>query len=168
MMVEFIEGATITDQPASEYPDPLPFATYPGNGRELLRLTKGDTCRHEYGLNHQILTGQTSCGYCGRDFTAEYNTWLMMALDHVIPANVCEAMALRPEWMNSHSNRVLCCSACNGFKNRWKPEVPPICPSTLDEFFNMRDAMFIERRSDVRQSQIDERRFFESRPWEKR
>ena len=90
----------------------------------------------------------------------------MMALDHVIPANVCRAMDLPREWSDSHSNRVLCCSACNGFRNRWKPEAPPICPKTEDDFFKMRDDMFIARRSDVRQSHIDELKYFESKPWE--
>ena len=148
--------------------DPLPFDTYPGNGRELLPLAKGDNCRHGYGLNHQRITGQTSCAYCPRDFTAAYSDWLMMALDHVIPASVCVTMYLDKKWADSHSNRVLCCSACNGFRNRWKPKTPLVCPATEAEFFDMRDAVFMARREEVRKRAAAERAFFDSKPWKEK
>jgi 5-methylcytosine-specific restriction endonuclease McrA len=144
----------------------LPFQSYPGEGRKLLPRVKGDSCRHGYGLNHQRLTGQSCCAYCGRDFTVDYGNWLMMALDHVIPANLCEATGIPREWSDSHSNRVLLCSACNGFKNRWAPEDALVCPTTEAEFFDMRDAMFIERRQAVIKRDVEERAFFDSKPWE--
>ena len=107
----------------------LPFASYPSEGRALLGRVRGANCRHEYGLRHQRLTGQECCAYCALDFTSCYENWLMMALDHVVPASVCLGASVPIEWMDDHANRVLCCAACNGFKNRWKPTEPLICPS---------------------------------------
>jgi hypothetical protein len=158
----------MTDQPSIECAEPLPFNSYPSNGREILPLASGSNCRHEYGLRHQRLTGQSNCAFCGRDFTKSYDNWLMMALDHVIPAVVCKAMDLPKKWMDSHSNRMLCCSACNGFKNRWEPDDPLVCPETDARFFDMRDAVFIARREEVRERYAEEERFFDSKPWEKK
>jgi hypothetical protein len=51
-----------------------------------------------------------------------YEHWLMMAYDHVVPASVCVAAGIHVEWIGDIINRVLCCAACNGFKNCWKPK----------------------------------------------
>jgi hypothetical protein len=146
--------------------DLLPFVSYPSQGRMLIGRVRGGNCRHEYGLRHQRLTGQTSCAYCNLDFTLCYENWLMMALDHVIPASVCSSTGIHIEWMDDHANRVLCCAACNGFKNRWTPDEPLACPTTLDGFFDIRDSIFILRRYQILQSHISERRFYEGKPWE--
>ena len=146
----------------------LPFASYPSEGRALLGRVRGANCRHEYGLRHQRLTGQECCAYCALDFTSCYENWLMMALDHVVPASVCLGASVPIEWMDDHANRVLCCAACNGFKNRWKPTEPLICPTSLDGFFDLRDSIFAIRRAHILQSHKNERTFFDGKPWEKR
>lgn len=52
-------------------------------------------------------TGQTRCAYCDVDFTAGYETWLTMALDHVVPASVCTSLNVPEEWREDYSNSVL-------------------------------------------------------------
>ena len=149
------------------HPETLPFASYPSQGRVLLGRVHGANCRHEYGLQHQRLTGQTACGYCGLDFTSRYENWLMMALDHVIPASVCHGASIPIEWIDDHANRLLCCAACNGFKNRWKPAEPLICPTSIEAFFDTRDAIYVLRKDPILQSHKNERAFFDGKPWER-
>ncbi len=159
----------MTRQESADNREPLPFDSYPFLGRNLFLRVRGyGGSRLGYALRHMQHTGQTSCSFCGLDLTSTYENWLTISLDHVVPANICRLLGICDEWTDDHSNRVLCCAACNAFKNKWTPEVPPECPTTLDEFFNMRDAMFIERRSHVRQRHIDERRSFDSKPWDKK
>jgi len=148
---------------------PLLFVSYPSEGRALIARVKGNGgCRCGYGLRHQQYTGQTCCAYCGLDFTSRYENWLMMALDHVVPASVCLEASIPIEWMDDHANRVLCCSACNGFKNRWQPAEPLVCPTSLEGFFDLRDSIFVIRREHILQSQADARAFFERKLWDNR
>lgn len=111
-------------------------------------------------------TGLTTCAYCGRDFAASYEAWLTMALDHVVPVNVCHANGLPEEWREDVSNRVLACSACNGFRNRYEPPEGSY-PTTFDAFYDLRDRIFEERRGLIAQSHESDRRFFEAHPWNK-
>lgn len=128
----------------------------------------GTNCRRGYGLQFMRTTGQTVCAYCGGDFASSYDTWLTMALDHVVPISVCIAMTLPSEWREDASNRVLACGACNGFRNRYlSPEVTG-GPLTLDDFYDLRDRIFVERRELIAESHIADRAFFESQPWRTR
>ena len=141
--------------------EPLPFESYPGQGRILLgRPKRTDNCRHGYGLEFMQLTGQRTCAYCGIDLTARYELWLMMALDHVVPGSVCAAWNLSRDWEEDYSNRVLCCSACNTFDNRYTPKLIQ-CPTTLEEFFQVRDAIFVERRKRIEEKHKQEHTFFD-------
>lgn len=139
---------------------PLPFDNYPDNGRKLLGQARGDNCRHGYGLHFIKLTRQTTCAYCGIDLTQIYENWLNMALDHVIPQSVCNAWGIPEEWREDYSNRVLCCTTCNTFGNRYTPKDFK-CPTTLEEFHNLRDAIFIERKRRILERHEKERAFFE-------
>jgi 5-methylcytosine-specific restriction endonuclease McrA len=151
-----------------EEPDMVPFDRYPGEGRELLGRVAGANCRHEYGLAFMQRTGQTRCAYCDADFAASYETWLTMALDHVVPASVCDSMAIPENWGEDYSNRVLACAACNGFRNRYSPIDNIAWPTTLEAFYDLRDRIFAQRRKLIADSHKAERAFFDSRPWEAR
>lgn len=88
-----------------------------------------------------------------------------MALDHVIPDNVCKAWHLPEEWTQDNSNRVLCCTACNTFGNQYRPSNMKV-PTSLEEFFYVRDQVFVERKALILERHKKERAFFETKPWE--
>lgn len=142
----------------------LPFANYPDQGRKLLGPVSGGNCRYGYGLKFQRLTRQDHCAYCGLDLVSTYENWLTMALDHVIPDNVCKSMGVSEEWNQDYSNRVLCCTACNTFGNRYKPTSVKI-PKTLEEFYDLRDKIFAERKALILERHKKEHLFFETKPW---
>ncbi len=140
--------------------DPLPFKSYPQHGRERIGLVHGSNCRHEYGREFIFKTKQTHCAYCGLDLMSTYENWLNMALDHVVPHNVCQTWKVPSEWSEDYSNRVLSCTTCNTFGNRYVPkDLHP--PTTLEEFYDRRDKIFAERRRLIRQRHQKERTFFE-------
>jgi len=143
----------------------LPFESYPHHGRVLLGSVGGDNCRRGYGLQFMQRTGQTRCAYCGVDFTASYEIWLTMALDHVVPASVGKGMCIPLEWTEDCASKVLACAACNSFHNRYKPPSSILCPKNLEEFFNLRDAIFLERKGLIAARHISEREFFEQSKW---
>lgn len=147
-----------------QYSDPLPFDYYPFLGRRLLGRVSGDNCRHGYGLKFMQLTRQTKCAYCGLDLVATYENWLTLALDHVVPHNVCLAWGLSEDWREDFSNRILCCTTCNTFGNRYSPTGLQR-PSTLEEFYILRDAIFVERRRNIIDRHRQERTFFERKLW---
>jgi len=144
----------------------LPFDNYPAFGRQLLGRAPGANCRREYGLAFMRRTGQTRCAYCGVDFSSTYETWLTMALDHVVPASVCKALQVPDDWREDCANRALACAACNGFRNRYAPTFDVVLPLTLDTFFDLRDRIFAERKDLITASHVAERTFFDDRPWE--
>src|SRR5262245_17244762 len=124
----------------------MPFDAYPDAGRVLLGRITGSNCRHGYGMTFMQVTGQTSCAYCGLDLVASFEAFLQMALDHVVPKNVCKGLALPIDWAEDCINKVLACSACNGFDNRFTLQGPCDCPSTLEAFCELRDRIFAERK----------------------
>ncbi|MDD1779277.1 MAG: hypothetical protein LUQ65_14010 [Candidatus Helarchaeota archaeon] len=142
----------------------LPFQDYPFQGRQLLGKVPGGNCRHEYGLRFMRLTQQTRCAYCGMDLVNIYENWLNMALDHVVPHNVCLAWELPEEWREDYSNRVLCCTTCNTFGNRYTPQGLKR-PATLEEFYEVRDAIFVERKRNILERHKAERAFFAKKLW---
>jgi hypothetical protein len=144
----------------------LPFDDYPGKGRQLLGPVHGANCRREYGLAFMRKARQTTCAYCGQDLVATYQSWLTMALDHVVPVSVCISLGIPAEWREDCSNKVLCCAACNGFANRYKPTIDPGAPASLDTFYALRDHIFAERKQLIAERHESEREFFELRRWE--
>lgn len=144
----------------------LLFDSYPESGRILLGRAKGIVCRRGYGLDFMRKTGQVACAYCHSDFTASYEKWLTMALDHVVPVSVCLALEIPFEWREDCSNKVLSCAACNGFRNRYKPTIEVSTPLTLDDFYDLRDHIFSERSKLIAESHRADLEFFLSRPWE--
>ncbi len=112
------------------------------------------------------LTGAKNCAYCGLDLTARFEDWLTGVLDHGVPVSVCKKMGIDLSWVWNYSNTVLTCGACNGFCNRYKPKADCIVPTTITEFYDLRDKIFLERRELIRARRAAELTYFESRPWD--
>lgn len=139
----------------------LPFVTYPGGGRRLLGQPGGANTRREDGLDFARITGATACPYCGTDFRSDYRAWLTLVLDHAVPSSVCRDLSIPTEWANDYANRVLACGACNGFDNKYRPKFQVASPTTLDEFFALRDRVFADRVQRIQACHEQERAFYE-------
>jgi hypothetical protein len=145
--------------------DELPFTTYPGGGRDQLKQRPGWNTRHVDGPEFMRITGAKTCAYCGLDFTARFEDWLTMVLDHVVPRSICRNMEIDATWVWNYSNAVLACAACNGFCNRYKLEVDCTVPMTLPEFYDLRDKIFRERQLLILARRAQERTYFETKPF---
>jgi hypothetical protein len=142
----------------------LPFVNYPHQGRLLAGRVSGGNCRHGYGLKFMKEARQTRCAYCDLDIAGVYENWLNMALDHVVPVSVCQELKIPLEWCNDYSNCVLSCAACNGFGNRYSPK-NAASPTTLEEFYDLRDTIFVERKKLILEKHAQERAFYLKKPW---
>lgn len=142
-----------------------PFVDYPLGGYNRIGSVSGSNCRHGYGRDFMLKTGQTKCAYCGVDFTSSYETWLTMALDHVVPTSVCQSFNISSGWSEDCSNIVLACTACNSFLNRYSPPKGISILRTLTEFYSLRDRVFKERTSLIARKHEEEKAFFKSQPW---
>ena len=146
-----------------------PFDRYPKNGLEILPVPSAKSnARHGYGLELQCCTKQTSCAYCGVSLVDDYYHWLLLSVDHVIPKKECQRLNLPKDWRESISNLVICCSACNGFDNHYKiPWDEPDGSWNIDRFFQLRNRVFEDRKTRILKRHEEERKLFQSRPWEK-
>lgn len=146
----------------------MPFDSYPGSGSELLGRCAGANCRHEYGLKLQRLTGQTTCAYCGLSLIDTYEHWLLMVVDHVIPARTGVAFGIPQSWLGDFCNTVLACSGCNGLRCRYELPSTAVIPPDINGFVMLRDAIFAVRKDLILAAMQIEREFHRSRPWEHR
>lgn len=146
-----------------------PFDTYPSEESKLrdpLRPT--DNCRHGYGLDLQNRTGQTRCAYCGISLVDDYYHWLLLAVDHVVPASEGKRLGIPPEILEGLVNKVLVCSGCNGFSNRYAAvHETPRANWTLQEFIELRDRVFAERKLRIAERRAEEVAFFDGKPWKR-
>jgi hypothetical protein len=142
----------------------LPFASYPARGRKLLGRPRADNCRHGYGLELLRLTGRTQCAYCDTNLVDTYEHWLTLSTDHVVPVRLCKDLGIPEDWQEDRSNRVICCLACNTFRNRYTPANPAL-PTTLEQFYKLRDRFFCERKKCILESRQTEQEFFKTKPW---
>ena len=69
----------------------LPFDSYPNGGRRLREL----------------------------DLFADYHRWLLLPVDHVVPAGVARGLEIPAAIYEDAINLVLACAGCNGFDNRY-------------------------------------------------
>jgi len=146
-----------------------PFASYPKWGEvDPLPVRGMTTCRTGYAARLQQLTGQTSCAYCGMDLVDTFEHWLLVSVDHVIPQNVATKDASWGKWVHNLYNTVLCCSACNGFLNRFRLPLNAQAPATFDEFCRIRDEVFETRRKRLEKRWTEERAAYDSKPWQAR
>lgn len=143
-----------------------PFSKYPDGGRKLLGPVTGANCRRGYGLQFFRLTGVGSCAYCRADLTGSYNAWLTIALDHAVPASLGQELKIPEKWLDDFSNRVLACGACNTFDNRYDPSFQPRRPRNLEEFFVLRNRVFLDRKARILTCHKRERAFF-MRHWQR-
>src|SRR5947209_5141475 len=98
-----------------------PFDAYPSGGQILLGKPKNQAnCRYGYGLELQLLTGQTKCAYCQVSLIDDYYHWLLMSVDHVVPKGEALRLGVPLEYYEDFINLVLCCTGCNGFGNRYR------------------------------------------------
>lgn len=86
----------------------------------------------------------TTCVYCGRELGEPYIAWLDISVDHVISSEAAKKLGYPREWIDDVTNLVTCCLACNGFLSRYP--VPDSVPTTREEFFDLRDRHFREKR----------------------
>jgi hypothetical protein len=151
----------------------FPFDEYPEGGRKRLGPPRNsDNCRHGYCRDFQRKTKQTRCAYCGVDLTHDYYRWLLVQLDHVIPVQEGLRLGIPQGLLEDATNRVLCCSGCNGFDNRYRIEHEATHDAAYweenecHEFYQLRDRVFQERFRRIAQRRMEEMRFFDGRPWE--
>lgn len=139
--------------------DQLPFEAYPGGGRQLLGIPRwGDgTARRSYGRQVHELCG-FRCAYCDLDL-GTFEGWLQLSIDHFVAQQMVK-IGYPKEWVLDTINVVACCMACNGLFNR-DPAVGEI-PATLEAFLAVRDALFVARRSRIRERRDQERAWFGS------
>ena len=107
----------------------------------------------------------TPAAYCAMSLVETYEQWLMMSVDHVVPTRTGQVFGIPDDWLADYANIVLCCSACNGFGNRYKLMPDVVSPTNLDDFFSIRDRVFSERKKLILLSHEKERAFYEKKPW---
>ena len=142
-----------------------PFDRYPGGGRELLGPGRGANARHEYGLKLQRVTGETTCAYCGVSLVDDFYRWLLLQVDHAVPAGEARRLGVPRTYYEDLVNLVLACSGCNGFDNRHAVAREPQAVWTLAEFLALRDEVFAGRRQRVAERRARELVFFRAQPW---
>ena len=156
-------STSLTESPAD--PDiQLPFRRYPQQGRALLGKRSVTNCRRGYGLTLRELAGSDCCVFCGLNLFENYHHWLLLQVDHVIPTTMGLRLGIPVDWLEDYSNAALACSACNSFQNHFDALDVTEPPQTLDEFFDLRDAVFRARLPGVQRAQEAERGFFERLP----
>lgn len=148
-----VAGATRTD--------PSPFARYPHGGRIPFGKHGGDNARRGYGRRLHLLTGERRCAYCGLDLYADYERWLLLQVDHVVPTGVARQLAIPVAFTENPINLVLACAGCNGFDNRYIDIAEPRADWDLDGFLALRDATFAVRFERIAARRAAERAFFD-------
>jgi hypothetical protein len=142
-----------------------PFDDYPkeeSNLRKGLRNT--GNCRHGYGLDLQSRTGQTTCAYCGLSLVDDYNHWLLLCVDHVVPVSEGRHLGISADLVGGLVNQVLCCAGCNGLDNRYVIEDTAAKTDwSLDEFVKLRDETFLVRGRRIAERRAEEIAFFDTR-----
>ena len=136
-----------------------PFDDYPGGGYAILRTLKGSNARREYG-HWLVERGQSSCAYCKVSLVDSYENWLLLTVDHIIPAKEGRRLGIPKRWYESYNNIVLACSGCNGFRNRYQLEDERKDSWKESEFFALRDRVFVERSVLIEEARISEMKFY--------
>ena len=118
--------------------------------------------RREDGLWLMDHAGQSRCAYCGVSLVDDYNHWLLLNVDHVVPVSECKRLGIPEEWHHSFSNAVLACSGCNMFDNRYTVSWERRREGWEDpDFVELRDRVFQERTARILSRREDETRFFD-------
>jgi hypothetical protein len=96
-----------------------------------------------------------------------FEHWLLMSIDHVLPISEARRLGVPQRFVEDAINRVLCCSGCNGFDNRYRSSALAQPTWEFHEFLDLRDQIFIDRRRLIADRRRSEMTLFQSRPWEK-
>jgi hypothetical protein len=110
------------------------------------RAKWGDgTARGGYGV--QVFARDNyRCRYCGYDMGSTYRGWLQLSVDHVVPAHMAK-LGYAKDLIEDMANLVTCCRSCNDFGNRYVVADP--FPGDGEQFFNLRDRVFVQRRGRI-------------------
>ena len=126
----------------------------------MLRTLTGGNARREYG-HWLVRRGHTDCAYCGVSLAEDYYRWLLLSVDHVIPAGEYKRLGIPRKWGESYSNIVLACLGCNMFDNRYEVTWQgPKNEWTEAEFFELRDKVFAERMGRIASAREDDFDFY--------
>ena len=143
-----------------------PFDDYPEGGRTIIKKMGRANARREDGLWLMEKAQQDRCVYCEVSLVDDYYHWLLLNVDHVIPAKECTRLYIPEEWHHSFTNAVLACFGCNLFDNRYTIEwqQPKAAAAwKVSEFIALRDEVFAERKTRILSRRADEVQFFEQR-----
>jgi hypothetical protein len=111
------------------------------------------------------MTGQTTCAYCEVSLIDSYHHWLLLTVDHVVPAGEARRLGIPPGYYEDAINLVLACSGCNMFDNHYACSADPAEEWSLEQFLALRDAAFAERFGRIATRREQEIAVFERRPW---
>jgi len=146
-----------------------PFARYPHGGRQLLGRPRNLTgaSRSGYGLAFQRITGQVTCADCAVSLVDDYDQWLVMQVDHVVPAGEARRLGIDLLYYEDAIDLVLACAGCHGFGNRYRcaAETEPGSVRDIVAFLDLRDRTFADRIARIAERHAIERALFEARPW---
>ena len=140
-----------------------PFDDYPGGGNTILKKMGRANARREDGLWLMKNAGQDRCAYCEVSLVDDYYHWLLLNVDHVIPASECTRLGVPNEWHHSFTNTVLACFGCNLFDNRYRIEWEKPKATyewTVPLFVSLRDKVFKERKGRILYRRSDEISFY--------
>ena len=122
--------------------------------------------RREDGLWLMENARQDSCAYCDVSLVDTYHHWLLLNVDHVVPAGECAKLGIPDGWHHSFTNTVLSCFGCNLFDNRYTIDwQAPKAPDdwTVLEFIALQDRVFRARHKRIADRREEEIRFFQLR-----
>ncbi len=140
-----------------------PFDDYPGEGKAILKKMGRTNSRREDGLWLMKNAGQDRCAYCEVSLVDDYYHWLLLNVDHVIPASQCKRLGIPDGWHHSFTNTVLACFGCNLFDNHYSIvwEEPKAANEWTElAFVSLRDKVFKERKERILKRRRDEVDFF--------
>jgi hypothetical protein len=136
----------------------IPFDWYPHGGNEPIGIPQGSSSRRDYGPPTFKACGYF-CVYCGMDLNKDYQSWLCISVDHVVPKRVAW-YNVHQDWIMDGINLVTCCRACNDFLQQ-DFNVREEEPRTIAQFTAIRDRTFRAKCEYVRERHAKERRWYE-------
>lgn len=101
--------------------------------------------RTGYGRDAVAYWKASTCAYCGCELIDDYESWLHLSVDHVVPACVLKTWGTQyANWIGCRGNVVPCCRACNEFLNGYR--VTGKAPKDEEAFIALRNRVLREKR----------------------
>lgn len=140
-----------------------PFDNYPEGGATILKKMGRNNARREDGLWLMLEAEQKTCVYCEISLVDDYYHWLLLNVGHVISPGECARLGIPTDWHHSFSNAVLTCSGCNTidsvYQIEWQ-EPQKAQDWTAQQFIDLRDRVFEERKKRILERRDGEVSFF--------